>query len=96
MAEAPKRTIVYRLKQFSFSVDAPGQFALVLTVTLGYLDDEGVFVGLVDQSTTVGDSAGKAIFYGQPNGSIPRVDDIRAVLAEYLIANNIIQGELVN
>lgn len=92
---APQRTIVYRLKHFSFSVDAPGQFALDLTVTVGYLDDGGAFVPVIDQSFVVGDSAGKTIFYGNPDSSVQRVEDIRAALAEYLISNQIIQGELV-
>lgn len=96
MADAPKRTLVYRLNYFAFRTNAPDELILELKISSGYLDDDGLFVQLVEFPHIVDNSAGKAIFYGQPNGSIPRIDDIRAALADYLINNKIIQGELVN
>lgn len=92
---APQRTLVYRISFIEFRTSSANELVLRLNISAGFLDDGGLFSVISEITHVVDNSAGKSVFFGTPNPALSRMADLRAALAEYLIDNDIIHGEVV-
>jgi hypothetical protein len=98
MADIPQKTLVYRLNSFLLGLTDPQNPTVDVTVNGGIFieDEEGTrFLILNEIKHHVDSAQGKAIFFGNPNGDVTRLQDIRAAVQDYLIEHKIIHGELI-